>query len=333
MHRSIQLHHGDGGHSTSQLIQEVFYKYFYNSTLINSKDAAVLTLEDRQVAFTTDSFVVKPIIFEGGNIGKLAACGTINDLVAVGAKPLYLSVGFIIEEGFSIELLEKISHSMGKVCKDNDVMIVTGDTKVVEKGAIDGIFINTSGIGIVDKRYTTRSLSHGDEILITGGIAEHGTVILKERYNLQIEDQLKSDCTPLCSILSGLRDELRHIKLMRDPTRGGLATALCDIAAEEKIGMLIEEEKIPINCTVQGIHKILGTDPLYFASEGRMIIVVESGYGEQLKQKLQSLPIGKDTKVIGECIKEEEYMVKMKTGIGGLRIITSLANQIIPRIC
>lgn len=333
MDKYIRLHHGDGGKHTNDLINQVFYKHFNNPILAQGQDAAVLPMLNGKPAFTTDSFVVKPTVFQGGNIGKLAICGTINDLVAVGAEPLYISAGFIIEEGFEMELLDEICCSMGRICKDNKVKIVTGDTKVVEKGAVDGIFINTAGIGRVQDKYKARELEPGDEILITGGIAEHGTVILTQRYNLDIGNQLESDCNPLCDIITALKDDIKHVKLMRDPTRGGLATALCEIAQNQCVGMVVHDAQIPIHPKVQAVHSLLGTDPLYFASEGRMIMVVEKGYSSLIKQKLQAFPIIKDIQTIGKCVEDPEHMVRIKTEVGGMRIVTMLENQMIPRIC
>lgn len=333
MNQYIQLHHGDGGRQTSKLIKQVFYKHFDNPILMEGDDAAALPLFEGQAAFTTDSFVVKPIFFKGGDIGKLAICGTINDLTAAGAYPKYISTGFMIEEGFDMGLLDQICYSMGQVCRENNVVIVTGDTKVVERGSVNGIFINTAGIGIISPKYQPRSLEHGDEILITGGIAEHGTVILSQRYNLEIEGELESDCNPLSSIIDGLGDDLKYVKLMRDPTRGGLGTAICDISASHKVSIVIDEIAIPVHPEVVAIHKILGTDPLYFPSEGRMIIIVKKGNGERIRQRLAAISLGTNAKVIGMCIDEDEPMVKMRTKIGGGRIITALDKQMIPRIC
>lgn len=333
MNRKIMLHHGDGGKYTNKIINQIFYKYFNNSILLDGQDSATFFIQKGRVAYTTDSFVVKPTFFKGGDIGKLAVCGTVNDLATSGAIPLYLSAGFIIEEGFDIQILETIARSMGEMCKEVGTRIVTGDTKVVEKGAVDGVYINTSGIGIVNEFYHTRAISAGDEIILTGTIAEHGTVILVERYNLELEGDLQSDCSPLTNIITELKDDLKYIKLMRDPTRGGLATALCEIACSQKIGVCIDEEKIPISMCVQAVHNILGTDSLYFASEGRMILVVEKGYGDRVLNNLHMNENYKNARIIGTF--EENYlnMVKMTTSIGGERILTMLENHMIPRIC
>ena len=229
MRDSIQLSHGDGGKKTAVLIKEVFYKHFENGMLVNSRDAAVFPMEQGRLAFTTDSFVVRPLFFPGGDIGKLAVCGTVNDLVTAGAKALYLSTAFVIEEGYDIERLDKIAQSMGDVCRQVGAKIVTGDTKVVEKGCADGLYINTSGIGVVMESFKPRSLSDSDEIVITGTIADHGTTILAQRHGLGNED-LKSDCKPLSHVIDILGDTIRYVKLMADPTRGGIATLLCETA-------------------------------------------------------------------------------------------------------
>lgn len=333
MSTQIQLHHGDGGKHTNSIISNIFYKYFDNAILTSCQDSAVLSMKNEKIAFTTDSFVVKPLFFKGGDIGKLAVCGTVNDLAATGAVPLYLSAGFIIEEGFELELLDKIARSMGEMCRAVGARIVTGDTKVVEKGFADGVYINTSGIGVVNDLYQPRQIEPGDEILVTGSIAEHGTVVLVERYNLGLQGNFQSDCSPLCNIITGLKEDLSLIKLMRDPTRGGLATALCEIAGSQGKGILVKEEKIPVSKCVQAVHGLLGTDPLYFASEGRMILVVEKGYGESILSRLRKLDNCRNAEIIGAFDEDFSRMVRMITPIGGERILTMLENQMIPRIC
>jgi hydrogenase expression/formation protein HypE len=257
--------------------------------LTDYQDAAMFPMEAGRLALTTDGFVVKPIFFPGGDIGKLAVSGTINDLTAAGAVPLYLSAGFVIEEGFDIEKLDQIAASMGEACKKTSAKIVTGDTKVVEKGLVDGVYINTSGIGKVHECFHPRQIASGDEILLTGTIAEHGTAILLERYDLGLQSDIVSDCKPLSEIISVLGSHISHVKLMRDPTRGGLATALCDISESHHIGALIEEERLRIRPAVSAVHELLGTDPLYFACEGRMILVIEKGYGMKIINILKCL--------------------------------------------
>lgn len=326
----IQLSHGDGGKKTAALIKEVFYKHFGNEMLENSRDAAVFPMEKVRLAFTTDSFVVWPLFFPGGDIGKLAVCGTVNDLATAGAKPLYLSAAFVIEEGFEIERLEKIAQSMGDVCRQVDTKIVTGDTKVVEKGCADGLYINTSGIGAVIESYEPRSLSDGDEIIITGTIAEHGTTILAERHGFQSE-QIRSDCQPLQPIIDNLGEALSHVKCMSDPTRGGLATVLCETAEHHNVGVVIEESKIPISPHVQALHQILGTDPMFFASEGRLVLFVEKGHGAHICRLIQKAD--EDAAVFGSVCADPRKIVRLKTPIGGQRILSVLQNEMIPRIC
>lgn len=276
--------------------------------------------------------MVKPIFFPGGDIGKLSVSGTINDLTAAGALPLYLSAGFVIEEGFEIEKLEQIAESMGQACRMSGAKIVTGDTKVVEKGLVDGVYINTSGVGCVHEYFNPRQISSGDEIIMTGTIAEHGTAILLERNDLGLRSDIVSDCMPLSKIIPTLGDYIKHVKLMRDPTRGGIATALCEISESNHIGALIEEEKLHIRPPVEAVHGLLGTDPLYFASEGRMILVVEKGFGREIKRVLKTLESCRDAELIGTF--DDDYSkVCLRTALGGERILSMLENQMISRIC
>lgn len=328
----IILQHGDGGLYTNRLIRDVFIKHFDNEILTGYQDAAIFTMQKGRYAFTTDTFVVKPIFFNGGDIGKLAVCGTINDLAAAGAVPLYISAGFVIEEGFEIEKLDMIAASMSNICKQVGAKIVAGDTKVVEKGLVDGVYINTSGIGIVNDLFNPRQVTSEDEIILTGTIAEHGTVILNERYNLELQGNLQSDCCPLSDIITALGERIKHIKLMRDPTRGGIATAFCEISESYNIGAILEEEKLQIRPTVYTVHALLGTDPLYFASEGRMILVVEKGYGEEILRILKDMDICSNSEIIG--VFDDSYdKACLRTSIGGERILSMLDNQMISRIC
>jgi hydrogenase expression/formation protein HypE len=333
MDEKIRLSHGDGGADTQRLIRNLFYQYFNNPLSNSMQDSFVFEARQNKLAYTTDSFVVKPLFFRGGNIGKLAVCGTINDLAAAGAIPLFLSAGFIIEEGFSIEKLHLIAKSMSDVCKHTDAKIVTGDTKVVERGSADGLFINTSGIGMVSEFYTPRQAEPGDEIIITGGIAEHGTSVILDRYELGIETELESDCAPMCFLINGLGENLKHVKLMKDPTRGGIATALNEIAADQVLDVELNEQSIPAKSEVQAISDILGIDPLYLACEGRMLIVVEKGFGEKVLSNLKALDSCSEAQIIGRFASGHHGMVYIKTFIGGKRIIPMLEDQMLPRIC
>ncbi len=330
--KRITLRHGDGGLQTNKLIRDVFYKHFDNEILTGYQDSAIFQMEAGRIAYTTDSFVVKPIFFSGGDIGKLAVCGTVNDLAAAGALPIYLSAAFVIEEGFEIEKLDMIAGSMSDVCKKVGAEIVAGDTKVVEKGLIDGVYINTSGIGRVHKFFNPRHITSGDEIIHTGTIGEHGTAILLERNDLRLQGDFKSDCNPLSEIISELGDSMKYVKLMRDPTRGGIANALCEISESHNIGALIEEERLQIRPAVKSVHELLGTDPLYFASEGRMILVVEKGFGTEIINIINTLDDCRNAQIIGRF--DRSYgKVCLRTPFGGERILTMLENQMISRIC
>jgi len=331
--RIIKLQHGDGGLYSHKLIQDVFYKYFSNPTLLKGEDAAIISINRGKLAYTTDSFVVKPLFFPGGNIGSLAVCGTINDLTVSGARPLYLSVGFIIEEGFEISKLELILQSMQELCRKTNTIIVTGDTKIVEKGDVDNLFINTSGIGEIMDDYKAKTIKAGDEIIITGGIGEHGAVIALKQYGLSISGNLKSDCAPLSDILLKIKDYLPRVKLMKDPTRGGIATILNEIAMQHKIGILLSEENIPICDEVKGLTGLLGLDPYYLACEGRMILIVEQGYGESILKKLKEASNYKNASRIGYVTYDESEYVCLNTRIGGKRRLYMLESSMIPRIC
>ena len=333
MDEKIRLSHGDGGADTQRLIRNLFYQYFNNPLSNSMQDSFVFEARQNKLAYTTDSFVVKPLFFRGGNIGKLAVCGTINDLATAGAIPLFLSAGFIIEEGFSIEKLHLIAKSMSDVCKQTGVKIVTGDTKVVERGSADGLFINTSGIGMVSEHYYPRRTEPGDEIIITGGIAEHGTAILLDRYELGIETELESDCAPMCCLINGLGENLKHVKLMKDPTRGGIATALNEITIEQMLDAELNEQPIPVKSEVHAVSDILGIDPLYLACEGRMIVVVEKGCGEEILRHIKALDCCSEARIIGRFTPGHHGIVCMKTFIGGKRIIPMMEGKMLPRIC
>ncbi len=332
MKGEIQLFHGDGGKHTNNLIQEIFYKHFQNPILLNGLDSAILNIDKTKIAYTTDSFVVKPLFFRGGDIGTLAICGTINDLAVAGAEPRYLSSAFIIEEGFKIETLQKIAQSMQQICEQTKVKIVTGDTKVVEKGSIDGIFINTSGIGMIIDDYQHKSIEIGDEIIVTGNIGDHGTAIALSRYGLNTEN-IESDCAPLHSTVMALREYLPYIKIMKDLTRGGIATALNEIAEQQHIHIHLIENQIPISKEVQAVADLLGLEPLYLACEGRMILIVNNGYGQQVLAQLKRLKNAKNTAYIGRIASDSNPLVSMETKIGGNRILNMLEGKMFPRIC
>lgn len=332
MKQVVTLAHGDGGFHTQQLIQNVFLKHYANNTLTATQDAAILPPISERIAFTTDSFVVNPLFFRGGDIGKLAICGTVNDLVAMGASPRYISAGFIIEEGFPIKKLEQIAASMAEVCQQTGALIVTGDTKVVEKGLVNGVFINTSGIGSISPDFSPQQIKDGDEILITGSIAEHGTEVLLSRAELDIQGSFASDCAPLHTLLSALQEDMTFVKMMRDPTRGGVATALCELAQSANLGAYVFEQKLLVRKNVAAVHALLGTDPLYYACEGRMIMVVKRGHGERICKLLKQNEQFKDCEVIG-AFDQSKTFVRLINEFGGQRILRMLENEMIARIC
>lgn len=331
--QTITLAHGEGGRTTRELIEHVFFSKFYNPLLAEGEDAAIFLAGEKKFAFTTDSFVVHPLFFAGGDIGKLAVCGTMNDLVVSGAKPLFLSAGFIIEEGFKVEQLEKIVASMEEVCAKFGVSIVTGDTKVVEKGKLDKIYVNTSGIGVVQNNYERKSIQAGDQILITGGIGEHGTTIAMERFSLTSRTKLKSDCASLIPFLQVLKPFYPFIKQMRDPTRGGLATTLQEFVQGKKLGAYLLEEEIPILDSVKAVNSLLGLDPLYMACEGRIVLVVESTKAKEILAILKEVEEGNHAAIIGEIKKDPLEQVIVENYFGGKRIVPFLEGSMLPRIC
>ncbi|MCM8712126.1 hydrogenase expression/formation protein HypE [Clostridium sp. SYSU_GA19001] len=333
MNEVISLAHGNGGKYTRILIKELFYKYFDNEMLLDGQDAAVFENLEGKMAFTTDSFVVKPIFFSGGNIGTLAICGTVNDLVVSGAKPLYISAGFIIEEGFLLNKLEEIVKAMGKACLQSGVKIVTGDTKVVEKGSVDGIFINTSGIGSIIDEYEIKPIESGDKIIVTGPIGEHGTTIALERYDIKLKGNFKSDCAALTPFIEKLKGHFSSIKIMRDPTRGGLATVLNEFTEFCRLGIHLFEEDIPISAEVMAANKLLGLDPLYMACEGRMVLVVKEAESQKILESIQSIDQGKQANIIGEFVKEPQNIILIENYFGGKRVLSSLESNMLPRIC
>lgn len=331
----ITLAHGSGGKLTHQLIKEVFVKYLGNDVLLQGDDAAQFTLPARRTAFTTDSFVISPIFFRDGNIGKIAVCGTVNDLAASGAKPLYLSCGFIIEEGFPLEELEKVVESMGNTARECGVKIATGDTKVVQKGAADKLFINTSGIGVIpdDVNISGSNAKPGDKVIISGTIGDHGCSILLEREKLSISSDIKSDCAPLSGMVERILNVTRDVHVLRDPTRGGLATTLNEIALQSNTGIKLYEDKIPVKDAVSGVCEMLGMDPMYMANEGKMIVIVPAEKADAVVSELKKDKYGADACVIGEVVETPAKRVTMKTVTGGSRVVDMLVGDQLPRIC
>lgn len=331
----IVLAHGSGGKLSHQLVQRVFVNTFNNPILNQLDDRAALEIGGKALAFSTDSFVVKPIFFPGGDIGKLAVCGTVNDLAMGGAKPLYLSTGFIIEEGLLTEDLEKVVASMQKAAVEAKVTIVTGDTKVVERGSCDRLFINTSGIGVVPEGVSISGANAqpGDKIIINGFIGDHGIAVMAERHGLGFREGLASDCAPLNDLVETMLKVTKEIRVLRDPTRGGLATTLNEIALQSGVGMMIEEDKIPVRDQVRGVCEILGLDPLYVANEGKLIAIVPAKFAEKMVEAIGKHKYGQGAKIIGEVLAEPKGKVFLQTIIGGRRILDMLVGDQLPRIC
>lgn len=331
----ILLAHGSGGKLSHDLIQKLFLPLFLNPLLEPLDDSAEIPNQKERLAFTTDSYVVNPLFFPGGDIGKLAVCGTINDLSMKGACPSYLSLSFIIEEGFPIQILEKIVSSIHITAEEAGVKIVTGDTKVVEHGAADQLFINTAGIGWIKEgvNLSGKNARPGDAILLSGYLGDHEMAVLSQREGFQFQEALKSDCAPLNDLVEKMLDVCPAIRCMRDPTRGGLATTLNEIASMSNVGMVIEEERIPVRESVRGISELLGLDPLYLANEGKLIAICPPDVENHLLDTMKAHPLGKDAQIIGRVTEENAKKVALKTLIGGHRILDMLTGGQYPRIC
>jgi hydrogenase expression/formation protein HypE len=333
----ILLSHGNGGRLMHELIESVFIRHFGNTILRQQTDSAVLDLQGSTIAFTTDSFVVDPIFFPGGDIGKLAVCGTVNDLAVSGAKPLYLSVSFIIEEGLPMEELERIVISMADEAKKAGVTIVTGDTKVVNRGKCDKIFINTSGIGALDKKYRSigkgTGIRAGDRILINGNIGDHGMAVMNARESFNFKSSVTSDCCSLNSFIGKILANSSLVKFMRDPTRGGVATVMNELVQNSKFGIELEESAIPVSEGVRGMCEILGYDPLFIANEGKVIIVAGEEESDRILQLMKSDQLGGKSSIIGTVTDDHRGKVVLKTATGGKRIVDALTGDQLPRIC
>jgi hydrogenase expression/formation protein HypE len=332
----ILLAHGAGGKLSHELVHRLFLPYFDNDLLRQMDDSAVFSSEKAgRLAFTTDSHVVKPLFFPGGDIGRLAVCGTVNDLAMAGARPLCLSAAFIIEEGFPEEILEKILKSMQEAAREARVKIVTGDTKVVEKGAAEGLFITTAGVGVVPEgvEIQSRKAQPGDRIILSGFIGEHEVAVLIARGEFSIKGEVKSDCAPLNGLVEMMLETAPEIHSLRDPTRGGMATVLWEIANASGVGMVAREEVIPVGSEVRGVCELLGFDPYYLANEGKLIAVCPEGVADQLVLRMKSHPLGKDSVIIGQVTKENPGRVLLQTRIGGHRILEPLSGEQFPRIC
>jgi hydrogenase expression/formation protein HypE len=352
----ITLAHGSGGRAMHELIEGLFLEYLRNPLLEKLEDQAVFDLGPTpeaiagqngnghartRVAFTTDSYVVDPIFFPGGDIGKLAINGTVNDLAMSGARPLYLSAGFILEEGFPIDDLKRILASMRDAAAEAGVAVVTGDTKVVQKGSADKLFINTAGVGVVEApvNLSATRAQVGDKVILSGTLGDHGTTIMIARGELELETDIESDCAPLNTLVQEMIDEaasagaLDHLHCLRDPTRGGAATTLNEIALSSEVCIEIEEDSIPVREEARGACEILGLDPLYVANEGKLIAVASAEIADRLVARMKLNRYGADACVIGEVKAEPQGIVAMRTGFGGTRIVDMLVGEQLPRIC
>jgi hydrogenase expression/formation protein HypE len=338
-HKQIVLGHGSGGKLTADLIEKIFLPAFRNPTLDKLDDQATLSIGGARLAFTTDSFVVTPIFFPGGDIGRLAIHGTVNDLAMSGARPLYLSAAFILEEGLAVDDLRRVVESMRAAAAEAGIQLVTGDTKVVNRGKGDKIFITTTGIGVIESEVNISAdrAAAGDKIILSGTIGDHGMTIMSQREGLEFESAIKSDCASLNGLvetmLASSTEQRNFIHAMRDPTRGGVATTLNEIARRANVGIVLDERSIPVNESVKGACEILGLDPLYVANEGKLLAFVASGMAEAVLARMRQHPLGGAAAIIGEVVDTHAGMVLMKTEIGGTRVLDVMFGEQLPRIC
>ena len=335
----ILLGHGSGGSLTAELIKDIFVPGFNNSILASLEDQATVAIgtgaAQQRVAFTTDSFVVKPLFFPGGDIGKLAVHGTVNDLAVGGATPLFLSAAFILEEGLLITDLQRVVTSMRAACDEAGVTLVTGDTKVVDRGKGDEIFITTAGMGVVPagRSLSIRNARPGDRIIVSGTIGDHGIAIMSVREGIEFETVLESDSAPLHDLTRVMLEACPEIRCMRDPTRGGVSSAMNELAEASHVGVRLDESKLPVKTEVKGACEMLGLDPLYVANEGKLVVVVPAEQTEKILAVMKQHPLGRQAAVIGEITSEHPGMVVMRSVVGGERVVTMLAGEQLPRIC
>jgi hydrogenase expression/formation protein HypE len=332
---TIVIGHGSGGQMTHDLIRTLFQTRIGNLYLAEGNDAARIELNQGKLALSTDSHVVSPIFYPGGDIGRLSICGTVNDVAMLGAVPAYLTAGFIIEEGFPIALLEKIVDSMAAACQEADVKIVAGDTKVVEKGSADGVFINTAGIGVIseNRQIGGQFAKPGDAVLISGTVGDHGIAILQARGNLGFNSQIQSDVAPLNHMIAELLEQVPEVHVLRDPTRGGLATTIKEIACQSQVSIVLDEESIPIKPEVSTACEMLGFDPLYMANEGKLVIVLPEKHSRQALDIIKKSPYGHNAMRIGSVFEDDPGKALLKTAYGTSRILDLLSGEMLPRIC
>ncbi|MHB1317626.1 MAG: hydrogenase expression/formation protein HypE [Anaerolineae bacterium] len=333
----VTLAHGSGGVLSQELIQQVFVRHLSNEILAGMEDAALVSIGDRRgtLAFTTDSYVVQPLFFPGGDIGKLSVCGTVNDLAMRGAQPLFLTTGYIIEEGFPLADLDRIVASQGATAREAGVPIVAGDTKVVERGSGDGVFINTAGLGQVAKgvNISAANARPGDVVLLSGAVGDHGLAIMTRREGLQFSSPLASDCAPLNGLVALMLQACPDVHVLRDPTRGGVATALNELAQRSGVGIEIEEARIPVHPAVAAAAELLGLDPLYVANEGKLIAIVPERCADSLLAAMRTHPYGGEAAAIGRVVAANAGKVILRTTLGTRRLLDMLSGEQLPRIC
>jgi hydrogenase expression/formation protein HypE len=331
----ITMAHGAGGRATQTLIDALFFQAFRNPLLEPLEDQAVFTLNDVRLAFTTDSFVVSPVFFPGGSIGDLAVNGTVNDLVMSGARPLYLSAGFILEEGFPVTDLRRIVHGMAAAAAAAEVAIVTGDTKVVQRGKGDGCYINTAGVGVIERGVClgAANVKPGDVVLVSGPIGDHGITVMLARGELDIVSDISSDTAPLTPLVDRLLSATTAVRCLRDATRGGVATVLNEVARAANVAMVLDERAIPVRPEVRGACEVLGIDPLYVACEGRMVAIVNGAAADTALQAMRSHALGDGAAIIGTVKDDPPGLVLLRTQFGGTRIVDVLVGDPLPRIC
>lgn len=331
----IDLTHGSGGRAMAQLIDQLFLPAFSNPFLAQKNDQACFSVHPGKIVMSTDSHVISPLFFPGGDIGSLSVNGTINDVAMAGAKPLYLSASFILEEGFPLLDLQKIVQSMANAAKNAEVKIVTGDTKVVEKGKGDGIFITTTGIGVVPEHLhlSADQAKPGDHLILSGAIGEHGVAIMAHRNNLKFSTTIHSDTAALHDLVATMVNVTASIRCLRDPTRGGLATTLNEIAAQSKVGFIIDEQQVMVPTQVAGACELLGLDPLYVANEGKLLAICAPEDSQRLLKAMRQHPLGTDAAIIGRVIEDPRHFVQLQTHLGGMRLLDWLSGEQLPRIC
>jgi len=331
----VLLGHGSGGRMSADLVRRVFLPRFTNAYLDRLDDQAVVDVGGQRLAFTTDSFVVKPLFFPGGDIGTLAVNGTVNDLAMSGARPLYLSAAFILEEGLPLDDLARIADSMRAACQAAGVLLVTGDTKVVDRGSGDQCFINTSGIGVVEHPWILSAdrARPGDRVVLSGTIGDHGMAVMSRREGLEFETEIASDTAPLHGLVAAMLEATSEIHFLRDPTRGGLAATLNEVALASDVGIEIDETRIPVRPGVQAACELLGLDPLYVANEGKLVAVVAESAADTVLARMRRHPLGAEASIVGVVTETHPKMVVMATGVGGRRVVDLHPGEILPRIC